>query len=384
MNGKEMLDHTTLPNGISDLSLQIVIIFLLCSFWPTVSLGKLIKDNYESEGVKVITEYWESKLHFEAAVENKNSYAVKVMIRVRVSYPYENKDDLPYYNGEVTTEELLHLSPRGKTTKDISLITSYPKTKIGPREAQRKVVFDIKYVTKIEPVPITANLNGDSFTFTEGDVATLIDQGGNATVMDGDSDNFDGGNLTTTIASGGDAANDELSFDTSGSVDLAGTTVGSKVSVSGTVIGTLAKAISAGNNLVVDLNNNATPDKVQILIRAITYKNIATENPSTGARKMQVTVNDGDGKTSSDAEVTVTVVARNDGGTSADAKVADNSTSTDKISPVLYLCVNKEGGTVLNAGAQQSCPSGTELRRLVVNLSDCTAQCLAVDEAMSE
>ena len=161
-------------------------------------------------------------------------------------------------------------------------------------------------------VPTTANLNSDSFTFTEGGSATVIDQSADATVADVDSADFSGGNLTVTIASGEDAAEDVLSLDTSGSVSLAGTTAGSNVSISSTVIGTLANAVSAGNDLVVTLDGNSTPGNVQTLVRAITYQNTDSDDPTTGARTVRVTVNDGDGGTSANADVTVTVAAVND------------------------------------------------------------------------
>jgi len=167
-------------------------------------------------------------------------------------------------------------------------------------------------VAAVNSVPTTTNLNGDSFTFTEGDSATTIDQGGNALVADVDSTNFNGGNLTVTIAAGEDAAEDVLSLDTSGTVALAGTTAGSNVSVGGTVVGTLANAIAAGNDLVVSLNANSTATNVQTLVRAITYRNTDTTNPTTGDRTVRVTINDGDGGTSSNADVTATVAGQND------------------------------------------------------------------------
>ncbi|WP_341501776.1 tandem-95 repeat protein [Gallaecimonas sp. GXIMD4217] len=160
--------------------------------------------------------------------------------------------------------------------------------------------------------PTIGNLGGDSFTYTEGDAATLIDQGGNATVSDGDSADFDGGNLTATILANGDATEDLIGLDTSGAVALAGNTAGSNVSVDGTVVGTLGNNIATGNDLVVNFNANATPTNVQTLVRAITYENTDTDAPSTEIRSLTVTVNDGDGGTSSSATVSIYVQGDND------------------------------------------------------------------------
>ncbi len=171
--------------------------------------------------------------------------------------------------------------------------------------------IDISNVSS-NSAPTITNLNGDSLSYSEGDSATLIDQGTAATVTDGDSADFDGGNLTVTISSGEDAAEDVLSLNTLGSVSLAGTTAGSNVSVSGTVIGTLDNDIAAGNDLVISFNSNATASTAQTLAQAVTYQNTDTDNPTTGARTIRLTVNDGDGGTSSNNDVTVTVSGVND------------------------------------------------------------------------
>ena len=52
---------------------------------------------------------------------------------------------------------------------------------------------------------------------------------------------------------------------------------------------------------------------VQTLVRAITYQNTDTDNPTTGARTVRATVNDGDGGTSANADVTVTVAGLKSG-----------------------------------------------------------------------
>ncbi|WP_020680921.1 DUF4347 domain-containing protein [Marinobacterium rhizophilum] len=167
-------------------------------------------------------------------------------------------------------------------------------------------------VSNFNAAPVISNLNGDSVSYVEGAGSVLLDSGSNATLSDADSTDFNGGNLTVTITSGENAAEDLLSLTTSGTVSLAGTTAGSNVSVAGTVIGTLGNNIAAGNDLVVNFNANATPSHIQVLVRALSYQNSDTTDPTTGARIVRVTVSDGDGGTSANADVTVNVTGVND------------------------------------------------------------------------
>lgn len=160
--------------------------------------------------------------------------------------------------------------------------------------------------------PTIANFNGDSFTYSEGDSAEVIDQGTALTIADSDSSDFDTGNITVTITSGEDAAEDILSIDTSGVVSLQGSTAGSNVSISGTVVGTLANNIAAGNDFVINLNSAATAARVMGLSRALTYFNSDNDNPTTGARNLRMTVDDGDGGVSINSDITATVVRVND------------------------------------------------------------------------
>ena len=103
-----------------------------------------------------------------------------------------------------------------------------------------------------------------------------------------------------------------MGIDTSGSVSLSGLTSGSTVSVGGTVIGTLANDITGGGNLVINFNANSTAAAVETLIRALTYENTNTDNPTGGAFTVRLTVNDGDGATTADTDITVNLSAVND------------------------------------------------------------------------
>jgi uncharacterized protein DUF4347 len=206
--------------------------------------------------------------------------------------------------------------------------------------------------------PTIASLNGDSVTYNEGDNPVLIDLGSNATVTDGDSSDFDGGNLTFTVAVNADPSEDLLGLDTSGSVSLAATTAGSNVLVGGTIIGTLGNNIANGNDLVVNLNTNATAANVQTLVRALTYQNTNTDNPVTTSSTLRVTINDGDGGTSSNSDITLNLNAINDdptvSGLPTDVTVTEDTASDLNLSASAFADVDAGGSDIvvtLGAGA---------------------------------
>ncbi len=177
-------------------------------------------------------------------------------------------------------------------------------------------------LTDANDAPTISNLGAaDNFTYNEGDGAVVLDHATAAALADVDSTDLDSGNLTVTIAANEDAAEDVIAIDTSGTVSLsAGTTVGSVVSVGGTAIGTISADGAGGNDLVVDFDQaagNATVARVQTLVQAITYENTDTDNPTANTRTVRFTVSDGDGGTSANADVDVTVQGVNDAPTPA-------------------------------------------------------------------
>lgn len=172
-------------------------------------------------------------------------------------------------------------------------------------------------ITPVNDAPTTTNLNGDGVSYVKGAAATVLDAGSNATLADVDSTNFDGGTLTVTITSGGDSAEDQLGISTASGVTLSnGLNDGSTITVGGTVIGTIAAVgmdqVDVGEDLVINFNTNATPAKVQTLLRSLTYQNTNNVDPSLGARNVRITVTDGDGGTSANADITVTVSANSE------------------------------------------------------------------------
>ncbi|QAY77379.1 S-layer family protein [Sphingosinicella sp. BN140058] len=144
-------------------------------------------------------------------------------------------------------------------------------------------------VTPLNDAPAISNLNGDTSTYTENGAPLLLDVGSNAVVTDVDSFNFELGTLTVTINAVGD---DALSL-APGTVAVDNGTLA--VSVAGVEIGTLFPVASPPSfGFFIALNANATPARVQEVIRAVQYSNTG-DDPAAGTRTVTYTLSDGDG-----------------------------------------------------------------------------------------
>ncbi|WNF45140.1 DUF4347 domain-containing protein [Pseudomonas sp. SG20056] len=166
--------------------------------------------------------------------------------------------------------------------------------------------------------PVVSGLNSDSVTFTEGGSPVLLDTSTLATVTDSDSANFDTGNVTVSITGNGVSAEDVLSIRNQGTGAGQIGVSGAAITYGGIQIGTFSGG-TAGSNLVITLDSDATPAAVQALVRNLTYSNSNNDNPSSAERTVRITVSDGDGGTSSNADVTVNVTPVNDLPTVANA-----------------------------------------------------------------
>ena len=130
----------------------------------------------------------------------------------------------------------------------------------------------------------------------------------NAVVSDPDTPVFDGGQLVATILNS--EAGDILEVATVGTVTTsAGTTVGSDVSVGGTIVGTISDV--SGGGVTIDFNSNATIAAVQSVLRAIAFNN-PLDNPVPGTRSVQFIVADGTGADSGPVTQQVSVLSRPD------------------------------------------------------------------------
>ena len=117
----------------------------------------------------------------------------------------------------------------------------------------------------------------------------------NAVVSDADSANFAAGKLTVRLTSNAQPT-DRIAIRNQGVGAGQIGVSGINVTFGGVVIGTFTGGTGTAA-LVVTFNANATPARVQSLLRNINYRNTSA-TPSTLARTVQVTLTDGDGRTS--------------------------------------------------------------------------------------
>ena len=197
--------------------------------------------------------------------------------------------------------------------------------------------------------PTITNLGGDNLAYAEGAGAVVIDQGSAAVVADVDSSDFDTGTLTVSFTAGSDSAEDVLAIRNQGTDAGQIGVSGANVTYQGVTIGSFTGG-SGGTSLVVTFNANSTPAAAQALVRNITYQNTDTGAPTTGARTLRFVLTDGDGGTSANQDVTVTVSGVND------APVANNdpSFSTQVLAnqPVGYWRLGESSGpTAVNLGS---------------------------------
>lgn len=172
---------------------------------------------------------------------------------------------------------------------------------------------DFTLTAPMNAAPVISNLNGDAVLYTEKSAFVLLDAGNNAIVTDSDSHDFDGGHVRVSITANGSMTQDILSVRNQGTSAVEIGASGLNITYGGNVIGTRSAVSGSGlNDLVITLNSAATAAIVQELVRNLTYTNTNTYDPSTLARTIAVTIDDGDGGTSNAAIVSVSVTAVND------------------------------------------------------------------------
>ena len=158
----------------------------------------------------------------------------------------------------------------------------------------------------------TLDLNGATsgvnatLAYTENGGAAAIAPAG--TITDTDSADFNGGSLKVAFTTNG-ASEDQLSVVTDATVTVAS----GVVSVSGQAVGSIDATHHGvnGDSLQINLNTAAaTPAAVTTLLQHIGYAD-SSDNPSTLARTVTYSVDDGDGATGTQT-ATVDVTAVND------------------------------------------------------------------------
>jgi hypothetical protein len=172
---------------------------------------------------------------------------------------------------------------------------------------------DVVTVTPVNDAPVL-DLNGRApgksvtRSYTENDALKVIAP--SAAVSDVDSTDFSGGSLRISFTMNG-TTSDQLAIKTDATVTV---TRGS-VYVDGAEIGTVTGGAD-GTDLVIQLTALAIPARVTTLLNHIGYAN-SSDDPSTSARTVSFTIDDGDGtanggKATNVATATINVTRVND------------------------------------------------------------------------
>ncbi len=177
----------------------------------------------------------------------------------------------------------------------------------GDGEISSRVSRPVNVIPVNDAPAIT--LPGGSLNLTEGDAARLVDA--TASITDPDSHDFDTGTLTVSLPSGA-TSGDIIAIQNQGTGSGFVGVSGANVTYGGVVIGTFVGG-NAGTPLVITFNSfsNPTPQSIQAVLRAITFQN-TSDNPPANARPLRFVATDGDGGTSLNVQVTVTITPVND------------------------------------------------------------------------
>lgn len=166
-------------------------------------------------------------------------------------------------------------------------------------------------INPVNDAPVIANLAGDTLAYTQGEPASVIDQGDDASATDVDSSDFDTGTLTISLPIGGVTTEDRLGIrnqgTAAGQIAVSGSDISYNPGAGAVAIGSFSGGGAGGGNLVATFNANANAAAVSALLRNITYFNSNNVDPSIAARTVRFVLTDGDGGTSIDYDATVTV-----------------------------------------------------------------------------
>ncbi|KAG1648497.1 Extracellular matrix protein FRAS1 [Nymphon striatum] len=205
-------------------------------------------------------------------------------------------------------------------------------------------------VTPQNDDPVISNLNGDGVSYFEGFPSVFLDVGFNAFVTDVDSTDFNGGSLTVSFVTGA-TADDQLGFNSTGSGPNEALLIdGTLVFVEGFDVGIVTSDGTAGTPFTISLNSaNATPARISVLLKNLTYQNNAGDNPIGATRDVNVQLTDGDGG-SQTAVVSLGLTPLNDNPTVTNAptsvSVVENTASPVDLSSVVVADPDSASVTV--------------------------------------
>ncbi|MCE8510004.1 hypothetical protein KBY28_16250 [Ruegeria pomeroyi] len=208
-------------------------------------------------------------------------------------------------------------------------------------------------ITPVNDLPVITGFQGDVSAYNElfgGPVA--IESGTDVSVTDPDHANFNGGSLTVSIT--GALSEDQLSIN-NGGINGIGFAAGG-VFYNSVQFGTVSGGANGANLVITFTSALATPAVIEELIEALRYDNSNDENPTGGARSINIVLNDGAGNSAtSTATVNVTAVNDNPGATGlpTDVTVTEDTAGNIDLSAVTLTDPDSDPITVtlsVNAG----------------------------------
>jgi len=203
--------------------------------------------------------------------------------------------------------------------------------------------------------PTLGNLAGDSVQYTQGDTAIYLDSGIDATLTDADAPNFFGGHVNVRITANSSPA-DVLGIANQGNGAGQVGVSGSVITYSGVPVGAFGSVSATWLSITFSSAANATSAAAQAVLRALTYTNSNTSNPSLLPRTVAITVDDGHGGTTAAANVTVNVAS------SISLTVTDNTdyAAYGQTAPYTVTLSNTGLGTASGMSVSSSYPSGLD------------------------
>ncbi|MCE8556947.1 VCBS domain-containing protein [Ruegeria pomeroyi] len=189
-------------------------------------------------------------------------------------------------------------------------------------------------ITPVNDLPVITGFHGDVSAYNElfgGPVP--IESGTDVSVSDPDHANFNGGSLTVSITSA--LSEDQLSINNGGASGIGFAAGG--VFYNSVQFGTVSGGTNGANLVITFTSALATPAVIEELIEALRYDNSNDENPTGGARSINIVLNDGAGNSAtSTATVNVTAVNDNPGisGLPTDVTVTEDTAGNINLSSV--------------------------------------------------
>ncbi|MEM8644753.1 MAG: Ig-like domain-containing protein [Pseudomonadota bacterium] len=217
-----------------------------------------------------------------------------------------------------TTSTQYQLALESLESGGFAAIWSSYANDVDSADGDRYGVFIRRFDESLAPsdAPVLAGLSDVSLAEVDLNAGyQSVFAAGSLAVLDPDSADFAGGRLMihrveqhshlAQFNAPDDLSQDNLRFDSS-----AVTLVGDMLQLEGVTIGTLVADGQAGAGLEVELNGNATADRVETLLESLAYQN-RSQGPAS-SRSFEVTLSDGDGGTSLHQSFDINIIPERD------------------------------------------------------------------------